>query len=225
MKPGKLIVALIASTPLVAVGQTDLTTQKQKFSYTMGVGIGSDMIRRGSRDSVEVEAFVQGIRDVLTEGEMKLTAEEMQAAIEVEREKIAKVQQALAEENRKAGEQYLLENAEREGVMQTESGLQYEIIEAGGGEKPEATDTVVVHYRGTLINGVEFDSSYKRNEPATFPVTGVIAGWQEGLQLMQEGAKWKFYIPSDLAYGENGAGNLIGPNATLIFEVELKEIK
>ena len=127
--------------------------------------------------------------------------------------------------NEEMGGQFLAENMKKEGVVQTDSGLQYEIIEAGTGEQPAETDTVVVHYRGTLVDGTEFDSSYKRNTPATFPVNGVIKGWQEGLQLMREGAKWKFYVPSELAYGQQGAGGVIGPNAILVFEVELKEIK
>lgn len=135
------------------------------------------------------------------------------------------MQAAISEKSKQAGDTFLAENKTNEGVVQTDSGLQYKVIEPGGGASPAPEDTVVVHYRGTLINGTEFDSSYKRNTPATFPVNGVIAGWQEGLQLMKVGSKFEFYIPSELAYGAKGAGGAIGPNETLIFEVELQEIK
>ena len=127
--------------------------------------------------------------------------------------------------NKKAGEDYLAANRKREGVVSLPSGLQYEVVTAGSGKSPAATDTVVVHYKGTLIDGKEFDSSYKRGQPATFPVNGVIKGWTEALQLMKEGAKWKLFIPADLAYGSRGAGADIGPNSALVFEVELIEVK
>jgi FKBP-type peptidyl-prolyl cis-trans isomerase FklB len=129
-----------------------------------------------------------------------------------------------AEKNIKAGEEFLAANKVKEGVVTTESGLQYKVIEEGSGPKPSPTDNVTVHYKGTLINGEEFDSSYKRNQPATFPVNGVIKGWTEALQLMSKGSKWELYIPSEIAYGAQGAGGAIGPNEVLIFEVELLEI-
>jgi FKBP-type peptidyl-prolyl cis-trans isomerase FklB len=130
-----------------------------------------------------------------------------------------------ADKNLKAGEAFLAENAKKEGVVTLPSGLQYKVIEAGSGKTPKASDTVTVNYRGTLIDGKEFDSSYKRGEPATFPVSGVIAGWTEALQLMKEGAKWQLVIPPGLAYGEKGAGPVIGPNSTLVFEVELIKVQ
>jgi len=133
--------------------------------------------------------------------------------------------QKLSEKNKADGEKFLAENAKNEGVKSLPSGLQYKEITPGKGKSPKATDTVTTHYKGTLIDGTEFDSSYKRGEPATFPVSGVISGWTEALQLMKEGAKWQLFIPSDLAYGERGAGRDIGPNATLIFEVELISVK
>ena len=133
--------------------------------------------------------------------------------------------QKLSEKNKADGEKFLVENARKEGVTTLPSGLQYKEIKAGKGKSPKATDTVTTHYKGTLIDGMEFDSSYKRGEPATFPVSGVIPGWTEALQLMKEGAKWQLFLPSNLAYGERGAGRDIGPNATLIFEVELISVK
>ena len=131
----------------------------------------------------------------------------------------------LAEENLSQGEAFLAENGKREGVISLPSGLQYEVIHDGSGDKPGAADTVVTHYRGTLIDGKEFDSSHRRGEPASFPVNRVISGWTEALQLMTVGSKWKLFIPSNLAYGEGGAGKVIGPNATLIFEIELLEVR
>lgn len=129
------------------------------------------------------------------------------------------------QENKEAGEAFLAENAKKAGIKTTASGLQYEVLNEGSGNTPKASDNVTVHYKGTTISGVEFDSSYGRGEPATFPLNRVIAGWTEGLQLMKEGAKYRFYIPSDLAYGERGAGRAIGPNATLIFDVELLKVQ
>ena len=218
----RLILACIAFTPFVVSAQEQLSTQKQRLSYTIGVSIAK---RVQQNMDLDVDALTQAIRDVLTGNELKLNQEQMQAAMDEERRKLEEIQQALATKNKEAGDQFLTVNRQKEGVMQTESGLQYEVIEQGTGEKPALTDTVVVHYRGTLIDGTEFDSSYRRNTPATFQVNGVIQGWQEGLQLMPAGSKWKLYIPSHLAYGEQGAGGSIGPNETLIFEVELKEIK
>ncbi|MDA8100356.1 MAG: FKBP-type peptidyl-prolyl cis-trans isomerase [Nitrospiraceae bacterium] len=138
---------------------------------------------------------------------------------------VAKGAESAAEKNLKEGEAFLAANAKKEGVKTLPSGLQYEVIKEGTGKKPAATDTVTVHYKGTLINGMEFDSSYKRNQPSTFPLNRVIPGWTEGVQLMKEGSKYRLFIPSHLAYGSRGAGGLIGPNATLIFEVELLSIQ
>ena len=218
----RLILTCIVCTPFVAGAQEALSTQKQRLSYTIGVSIAK---RVQQNMDLDADALTQAIRDVLTGNELMLTPEQMQAAMDEERKKLEEIQQALATKNKEAGEQFLTVNGQKESVTQTDSGLQYEVIEEGTGEKPVLTDTVVVHYRGTLIDGTEFDSSYRRNTPATFQVNGVIKGWQEGLQLMSAGSKWKLYIPSHLAYGEQGAGGSIGPNETLIFEVELREIK
>ncbi|HKL27262.1 MAG TPA: FKBP-type peptidyl-prolyl cis-trans isomerase, partial [Desulfuromonadales bacterium] len=161
--------------------------------------------------------------------EPRLSEEEMIAEIQAFQQQLQQQQmekiQALAEENKVESEAFLKENAEKEGVVVRDSGLQYKVIEPGEGESPEVDSVVTVHYRGMLVDGTEFDSSYSRNEPATFPVNGVIPGWGEALPLMKEGAKWKLFIPADLAYGESGAGEQIGPNAALIFEVELLSIE
>jgi FKBP-type peptidyl-prolyl cis-trans isomerase FklB len=154
-----------------------------------------------------------------------MTEEEIrQTMMAFQKEMMAKQEEQMkkaGEKNKKEGEAFLAENKKKEGVITLPSGLQYKVIKAGQGKKPQASDKVTVHYRGTLINGTEFDSSIRRGQPATFPVSGIIPGWSEALQLMQEGAQWQLFIPPNLAYGERGAGNVIGPNSTLIFEVEL----
>jgi len=157
--------------------------------------------------------------------EPRMTREEVEKTLAAYQERRKAEVAAKAETNKKAGEAFLANNRTQPGVKVTASGLQYQILEEGKGATPSATDTVVVNYRGTLLDGSEFDSSYKRGQPATFPVNGVIQGWQEALQMMKEGAKWKLFVPANLAYGERGAGASIGPNATLTFEVELLEIK
>ena len=222
MNPLKLLLITLSLAPFLASGQ-ELSTQSEKYSYTVGYNVGQN-IKRTNVD-IDVDAFTQAIRDVLTGADLKMTEEEMKAVLAEERRKLAEVQQAMSEKNKQAGETFLAENLKREEVKQTESGLQYEVIREGTGPNPGINDMVVVHYRGTLVDGTEFDSSYKRKAPATFPVSGVIKGWQEGIQLMRAGAKWKLYVPSRLAYGDKGAGGPIGPNQTLIFEVELEEIK
>lgn len=218
----KIFVVGLACVPLVSVAQQELATQKQKLSYAVGVNMAQ---RIQQNIDVDADALTAGIRDVLSGAGSKLSAEEIQATLDEERSRISAMQAAIAEKTKQAGATFLTENSKKEGVMQTESGLQYKIVEEGDGASPKLEDTVVVHYRGTLMDGTEFDSSYKRDTPATFPVNGVIPGWQEGLQLMKVGGKYHFYIPSELAYGAKGAGGAIGPNETLIFEVELQEIK
>lgn len=200
-----------------------LETDEQKVSYIMGMNIGSQI----SSDDFELDmdTFTMGISDAFSGAEPRLSEEEVRTTIESFQANIAAKQEAeakkLAEVNQKEGEAFLAEKAGSEGVVALESGLLYKVIEAGEGPKPMPEDTVRVHYRGTLIDGTEFDSSYKRDVPAEFGVTQVIPGWTEALQLMPEGAKWELYIPSDLAYGPGGTGGAIGPNQTLIFEVEL----
>ena len=201
----------------------ELTTLDQRLSYAIGL----NMANRFQQDEIEVdiEALTLALADVKAGKESRLSEDEIRKTLMAVQEKQqAKHNEAIkvvAEANKKEGEDFLAENAKKEGVVTTDSGLQYKVLEAGEGPKPSATDTVSVNYRGTLIDGTEFDSSYKRGQPVSFPVNGVISGWTEALQLMSEGAKWELYIPSDLAYGPGGTGGPIGPNATLIFEVEL----
>lgn len=201
----------------------ELATDQQKMSYFLGFQVGQQFKQDGI--DLDAKAFLQAIEDAKSGAVPKLTPEEMQATVQrFQKAKMAETQQAAAE-NQKIGEDYLAANKGKPGVKTTASGLQYKVITAGEGKQPTATSTVSVHYRGTLIDGTEFDSSYKRGQPAEFPVNGVIPGWTEALQLMKEGAKWELYIPSGLAYGPRGAGGSIGPNATLKFEVELLEVK
>ena len=204
-----------------------LKTQKEKFSYALGMKMGANL----HKQSVPVDAaiFSRGMRDGLTGGKTLLTDEEAQAAItavqkEFQQKQQEKMQQA-AESNKKEGQDFLAANKGKPGVVTLPSGLQYKVEKEGTGPKPTASDSVVCNYRGTLINGTEFDSSYKRGQPATFPVSGVIKGWTEALQLMPVGSKWQLFVPSDLAYGDHGAGADIGPGATLMFEVEVLSIQ
>jgi FKBP-type peptidyl-prolyl cis-trans isomerase FklB len=205
-----------------------LNTQNQKASYAIGMNIGKNL----KRDSVEVDPAVlyRGLKDALAGNKLLLTDEEAKAALttlqtEVRAKEEAKAK-AAAVENKKTGEAFLAANKTKEGVVTLPSGLQYKIIKEGTGPKPTAEDTVLCHYRGTLVDNTEFDSSYKRGEPLKIPVGGVIKGWTEAIQLMPAGSKWQLYIPSDLAYGERGApGSPIGPNSTLIFDVELISIE
>ncbi len=204
-----------------------LKTQTEKFSYALGMNLGNTL----HRQSVDVDPnlFLQGMKDAIAGGKMLMSEDEARAAImQTQNELRTKQQaqmQAAAEANKKEGDAFLAANKTKEGVVALPSGLQYKILKEGTGPKPKATDSVVCNYRGTLINGTEFDSSYKRGQPATFPVSGVIKGWTEALQLMPVGSKWQLFIPPDLAYGERGAGAEIGPNSTLIFEVELLSIQ
>lgn len=211
-----------------------LETRENKISYSIGVNIGNDIARSFQRQGVEVDPVLlsKGILHALADTEKLLSQEEMtQLLNEFQQEMRAKMEAQTQKKsqsgdaNKKTGEDYLAANRKREGVVSLPSGLQYEVVTAGSGKSPAATDTVVVHYKGTLIDGKEFDSSYKRGQPATFPVNGVIKGWTEALQLMKEGSKWKLFIPADLAYGSRGAGADIGPNSTLVFDVELIEVK
>ncbi|MBI3475821.1 MAG: FKBP-type peptidyl-prolyl cis-trans isomerase [Acidobacteria bacterium] len=208
-------------------GVTTLKTTKEKFSYALGMNLGANFHKQAV--DVDPNLVAQGIRAAMAGGKTLLTEAEAQAALtEVQtelRKKQMEKMQVTGEANKKEGDSFLEANKGKEGVTALPSGLQYKILTAGTGPKPSATDSVVCNYRGTLINGKEFDSSYKRGQPATFPVNGVIKGWTEALQLMPAGSKWQLFIPSSLAYGERGAGGDIGPNATLIFEVELMSIQ
>lgn len=220
-------IALLAGAAWAAEEASVLKTQKDKVSYGIGMNIGSSL----KRDGVDVDAdlLVRGLKDGLSGGKTLLSDEEYRAtmtALQKEMmEKQAAVAKAAAEKNKVEGDAFLAANAKKEGVVTLPSGLQYKVIKSGTGKAPAAGDTVETHYRGTLIDGTEFDSSYKRGQAVTFPVNGVIPGWTEALQKMKEGDKWQLFIPPNLAYGERGAGREIGPNATLIFEVELIAVK
>ena len=191
-----------------------------KFSYGLGMGIGQNLLSMGVKD-MNIEDFIKGISDVLSGNKTELTHSEAQKVVNEHFQKLAEEAYAV---NRNAGEKFLAENAKKEGVTTLPSGLQYEVIKEGNGKKPSATDRVQCHYEGTLIDGTIFDSSIKRGEPAVFGVNQVIRGWVEALQLMQEGAKWRLYIPYDMAYGEHGAGEMIPPYSALIFDVELIKV-
>jgi FKBP-type peptidyl-prolyl cis-trans isomerase FklB len=207
---------------------TALTTDKQKSSYAIGMNWGTGLHHQNI--DVDSAALIQGMKDALAGGKTLMTEEEARAALMKLQTEMQAKQQAKAKEeevtNKKQGEEFLAANKSKPGVVTLPSGLQYKILTPGTGPKPTASDSVVCNYRGTLIDGTEFDSSFKRNEPATFPVSGVIKGWTEALQLMGVGSKWQLFVPADLAYGARGTpGGPIGPNSTLIFEVELLSIK
>lgn len=217
-----------------AAAAGELATQEQKVSYILGMNIGSQF--KANEVPLDQASFLAGMKSAIDGSEPKLSQEQIQQTMKAFQEEMMKKQaeaeqkqqaelEAAAAKNKQEGEKFLADNKARAGVVTTASGLQYEVLSEGKGPKPKETDTVTVHYRGTLIDGSEFDSSYSRNEPATFAVNAVIPGWVEALQLMPEGSKWKLYIPSDLAYGPGGTGGKIGPNATLVFEVELQKVE
>lgn len=206
-------------------GKVPLDSEMQKVSYSFGVDLGK---RIGENMELDIAAFSAGVGAGIGGGETALTEEEMMATLQgYQQKKMAEMEAEAgmkAETNTQESEAFLAANAGKDGVLTVESGLQYKVLEAGEGAKPSADDVVEVHYRGTLIDGTEFDSSYARGESITFPVNGVIQGWTEALQLMPVGSKWELYIPSDLAYGPGGTQGAIGPNQALIFEVELLSI-
>jgi FKBP-type peptidyl-prolyl cis-trans isomerase len=225
---GLLAGATVAEEPAkpAAPSESILKSPKEKLSYTLGQNIGKTFKAQGIE--IDLDVFLRGIKDasgtepgLLTEEEMRAVLMSLQQELSTRQAEKAKV---LSEKNKKEGEAFLEANKTKEGVKTTESGLQYKILKAGDGKTPKAEDSVTVHYRGTLIDGTEFDSSIKRGQPAKFQVGGVIKGWTEALQLMPAGSKWQIFVPSALAYAERGAGPLIGPNAVLIFEVELVSI-
>ena len=196
------------------------TDELDKVSYSLGLSIASNLISSGVT-TINAEAFIDGLNVVFSGKMPEIMPDE---ANNILHDNFDKLQQAKGKEAKAEGEKLLAENKKKEGVVALPSGLQYKILTAGNGPKPKASDTVKCHYEGRLINGTVFDSSIRRNEPAEFPVSGVIAGWVEALQLMPVGSKWQLYIPSELAYGTHGAGQSIGPNQTLIFDVELLAI-
>jgi FKBP-type peptidyl-prolyl cis-trans isomerase FklB len=227
MKRLVLLPLLLTAGQLVAApaNTVQLVTDSAKQSYSIGYDFGQNIQQNLS--DIELKLFINGLEDAFQKKAPQMKKEDMAAAIQTYREKLMAKQQKEQESkslsNKKASEEFLAANKAKKGVVTLPSGLQYVVLADGTGKSPSAEDTVTVHYRGTLINGEEFDSSYRRNEPATFAVSGVIKGWTEALQLMKEGAKWQLFIPPQLAYGERGMGS-IGPNELLIFEVELVKV-
>ena len=226
-----LLSALLGIGLLVSLAQAEdqaaLKDPKDRLSYSIGADIGQRL--KSQSIDVDPDILTKGIKDIYVGGKPLLTDQEVRETLATfQKEMIAKQQERakiLGEKNKKEGEAFLEENKKKEGVKTLASGVQYKVITEGTGKTPKLTDTVTVNYKGTLIDGTEFDSSYKKGQPVTFPVNKVIPGWTEALQLMKEGAKWQIVIPTDLAYKGTGAGNVIGPNATLIFEVELISVK
>ena len=218
-----VVVLGLACTNLWAADPAGLASPEQRLGYSMGHQLGVDF--KAKEIEIDSEAFARGLKDGMGGAAAAMTEAEIQSTLQAYTEAVGRKRLALAEQNRKEGEAFLAANAKKRGVKTLPSGLQYKELKAGKGKSPTVSDTVVAHYRGTLINGKEFDSSYSRKEPATFPLRGVIKGWQEALPLMQEGGKMQIFVPSELAYGPRGAGRDIGPNSALIFEIELISVQ
>jgi len=222
-----LLGVVLLASQAVAEEKKAFQTPKEKQSYSIGADIGNKL--KSQSIDVDPDALAQGLKDAISGNKLLMTEQEIKESLSSLQkemmEKQAERTKQLSEKNKKEGDAFLAENRKKEGVKTLPSGLQYKVITEGTGKTPKAEDTVITNYRGTLIDGTEFDSSYKRGQPATFPVKGVIPGWTEALQLMKEGSKWELFIPASLAYGERGAGNAIGPYATLIFDIELISVK
>jgi len=218
---------ILFASPADAGENLVLKSQKDKMSYIIGMDIGKNFKRQAI--DIDPDILAQGVKDGISGGKALLSEQEARETLAAfQKEMMAKqaeLSKKLGEKNKVEGEAFLAANKTKEGVKTLTSGLQYKVIQPGTGKRPKLTDEVTAHYRGTLIDGTEFDSSHRRGKPANFPVNGVIPGWTEALQLMEVGAKWQLFIPPNLAYGERGAGRDIGPNATLIFEVELISIQ
>ncbi len=217
---------LIFTISFSTIAQDNLETEIEQFSYALGVQLGQQIGQNLSTQTVDIntEALLMGLSDIIRQSGLKLTVQEMQAAVNNVQANEQKRQQAAGVRNKIEGENFLAENKTKSDITELQSGLQYKVLINGTGDKPAVSDTVVVHYRGTLIDGTEFDSSYSRGQPVPLQVNGVIQGWQEVLPLMSVGSKWQIFVPSTLAYGEQQAGPAIGPNSTLIFDIELLSI-
>jgi len=221
------LIITIAVLSLASVGfgqdKPQLKDLKDKVIYSVGLNVGSNFKKQGQE--LNPDALLAGLKDALSGKTPALTEKELKETMEAWSKQMEDKQKVVGEKNAADGTKFLAENKKKEGVKTTASGLQYKVMKEGAGAQPKETDTVTVNYRGTLINGTEFDSSYKRGQPATFPVNGVIKGWTEALQLMKTGSKYQLFIPADLAYGPRAVGPDITPNSALIFEVELLEVK
>jgi FKBP-type peptidyl-prolyl cis-trans isomerase FklB len=220
-----IIIVSALSVALIASGEekSQLKDLKDKVSYSIGLDLGFNFKKQNLE--LNPDALLAGVKDALSGKQPLLNENEVKETMTALTKQMEEKEKAKAEKNAKDGEKFLAENKKKEGVKTTASGLQYKVIKEGTGPQPKATDTVVANYRGTLVNGTEFDSSYKRGQPATFPLTGVIKGWTEGLQLMKVGSKYQLFVAPNLAYGERAMSPDLGPNATLIFEVELVGIQ
>jgi FKBP-type peptidyl-prolyl cis-trans isomerase len=211
------------STPSVST----LTTEKDRTSYVIGVAAGRGLRQQGAQE-FNIDVVIRGLKDAFTNQPLLMSEENFKATYQAYQQeairRVGKAREFAAIDNKKAGDSFLAENARKDGVISLPSGVQYKVIVAGTGGKPTDDDTITANYRGTLIDGTEFDSTYKRNQPATFEVKRTIAGWREALSMMPVGSKWQVFIPAELAYSKQGAGTLIGPMATLIFELELLSI-
>ncbi len=219
---GTLLLCSTLTAGSALAADPSLKTEQEKFSYAVGFQVGQSFKNEGL--DIDSKALAQAIDDVLKGNELKLSMDEMRNVVEVFRAKQAAERAAYADKALEEGKTFLAANKEKPGIKELPSGVQYKIITPGSGKQPKTTDSISAHYRGTLLNGEEFDSSYKRGQPATFGVNQVIPGWQEILPMMHEGAKWQIFIPAEMAYGAQGAGGNIGPNETLIFEIELIKV-
>ncbi len=221
------VISLLCSCSLPVLAKEDPKGLKDNASYSIGVNLGRQLGK--SKDDINLDKFIEGLQDSFSGKKTKLSDEEMKKALlafrEVQQKRQQEKQQMLSKKNAEEGAAYLAKNKKKKGVTTLPSGLQYEVIKAGKGPSPKASDTVVTHYHGTLVDGTVFDSSVDRGQPATFPVSGVIKGWTEALQKMKVGSKWKLAVPAALAYGDRSAGGKIGPGSVLVFDVELLEIK
>ena len=217
------LILAVSATAVMTAGAAELKTQQQKLSYTIGFQIGNNLKKSGV--PVDAQALTQAIKDVLKGAKPKLTTDEMQVALTTYQAERMKEEAAKGEKNLKDGKAFMAANKTKKGVKTLPSGVQYQVIKEGTGPIPKSSDVVEVNYRGTLLDGKEFDSSKAHGKPAVFPVGAVIKGWQDAVTHMKVGSKWKVWIPSELAYGEHGAPPVIGPNATLSFEIELLGIK
>ena len=228
----KLLLISVSAAMMLCAKQVlghnvELDSKVKRISYAIGINTATGMAQELLQLNVEIDpdAMAQGIIDIFSGGDLRMTNEEMAATLTDFQEMIIQQQEEASKKNIEEGEKFMAQFGEQEGVVTTDSGLMYRVVVEGPGQKPTATDTVVVHYRGSLVNGRIFDDSYQRGEPATFPLDGIIAGWQEVLQLMTEGSTWEVVIPSNLAYGERGAPPSIPPNSALVFTIELIEVQ
>ncbi|OGT19756.1 MAG: hypothetical protein A2V90_00220 [Gammaproteobacteria bacterium RBG_16_57_12] len=220
--PVVVLATWVAVVPYTQASDAELADDKGKVSYIVGYQIGQQLRNDGM--DIDAGALKLGVEDVMSGKSSRMSSDEMKAVMSNYEQQQNEKRESMAKTNLETGNKFLAENKGKAGVVELDNGLQYKVIKAGAGKKPAAEDTVTVHYSGRLIDGTEFDSSYKRGEPANFPVNRVIPGWTQILQMMEEGANWQVYIPAALAYGERGAGAVIGPNSMLIFDIELLKI-